>query len=317
MPKPLAYGSLCNNWALFRDYRGCALSGYPGENMSNPYHSLFWMLVYVAAVGAVCALLYLPLEAAFFANWGFNSVILGVLVIGIGINVRHVLALNREINWIRLFRTGQSGISLAEEPRLLKPLARHLHGRRRDRFRLSALSLRTVLDAIRSRLDESREISRYVTGLLIFLGLLGTFWGLLSTIGAVGQVIAGLDGGARDFEQVFRNLKDGLQGPLSGMGTAFSSSLFGLGGALVLGFLDIQAGHAQNRFFNGLEEWLSGVTQLIDDPRGTVPEDLELGDAEPEGLAVLIEEIRAERQLLERLLAEQTARTSTSDTERR
>ncbi|WP_275099781.1 flagellar motor protein MotA [Sedimenticola hydrogenitrophicus] len=234
--------------------------------MSNPRHSLLWMGIYLAVVAGVCLLLFAPLQAAFMANWGFNSLIMGALLIGIIINARQVLILEPEISWITLFRTGEAGISLAESPRLLKPLARHLHGRRKDRFRLSALSLRTVLDGIRARLDESREISRYMIGLLVFLGLLGTFWGLLGTISSVSSVIAGLDVGNREFAAVFQQLKAGLQQPLTGMGTAFSSSLFGLGGSLVLGFLDILAGHAQNRFFNDLEEWLSGVTQLIDEP---------------------------------------------------
>jgi hypothetical protein len=126
------------------------------------------------------------------------------------------------------------------------------------------LSLRTVLEGIRGRLDESREISRYLIGLLVFLGLLGTFWGLLSTIGSVGGIIGGLEVGDQNYDKMFEALKVGLQKPLQGMGTAFSSSLFGLGGSLILGFIDIQANHAQNRFFNELEEWLSGVTQLVD-----------------------------------------------------
>ncbi len=239
--------------------------------MSNPRQSLFWMAIYLALVTGVCLLLFVPLKAAFMANLGFNSVIMGALLIGMIINIRHVIVLEPEIRWITLFRSGEAGISLAESPRLMKPLARHLHGRRKDRFRLSALSLRTVLDGIRARLDESREISRYMIGLLVFLGLLGTFWGLLGTIASVGSVIDGLDVGNRDFGAVFQQLKAGLQQPLQGMGTAFSSSLFGLGGSLVLGFLDILAGHAQNRFFNDLEEWLSGLTQLIDEPGNHPP----------------------------------------------
>lgn len=239
--------------------------------MSNPRQSLFWMAIYLALVTGVCLLLFVPLKAAFMANLGFNSVIIGALLIGMIINIRHVIVLEPEIRWITLFRSGEAGISLAESPRLMKPLARHLHGRRKDRFRLSALSLRTVLDGIRARLDESREISRYMIGLLVFLGLLGTFWGLLGTIASVSSVIDGLDVGNRDFGAVFQQLKAGLQQPLQGMGTAFSSSLFGLGGSLVLGFLDILAGHAQNRFFNDLEEWLSGLTQLIDEPGSHPP----------------------------------------------
>lgn len=277
-------------------------------DMSNTRHSLFWMVIYLLLVVAICALLFVPLETAFMANWGFNSLILGVLLVGVGINFRQVLVLNPEINWIKLFRTGETGLSLAEEPRLLKPLARHISGMRKDRFRLSALSLRTILDGIRERLDESREISRYLIGTLIFLGLLGTFWGLLGTIATVGQVINALDVGNRDFVVVFQDLKAGLQAPLDGMGTAFSSSLFGLGGSLVLGFLDLQAGHAQNRFFNGLEEWLSGVTQFVDDPtKRALRDELEGGSGiDNRALYELIEEVRAERRLLERMLERQT-----------
>lgn len=269
--------------------------------MSNPRHSLFWMFVYLASVAGVCVLLFLPLRSAFLANWGFNSLILGVLLIGIGVNLRQVVVLGPEINWIKMFRTGEAGISVAQEPRLLKPLARHLSGRRKDRFRLSALSLRTILDGIRERLDEGREISRYIVGLLIFLGLLGTFWGLLGTIGAVGKVIDGLQVGGSDFAAVFSELKAGLQEPLAGMGTAFSSSLFGLGGSLVLGFLDIQASHAQNRFFNGLEEWLSGVTQLIDEPGLAQAEALAGGGVGGDRMDLLLAELRLQRAVLERL----------------
>jgi len=241
--------------------------------MSKPRYYLLMMFVYLGIVAIVCALLYKPLKGAFMANWGFNLVIFGVLAIGILLNVRRVVTLEPEINWIKIFRTGTSGLSVAESPELLKPLAKHLEGMHRDRFSLSALSLRTVLEGIRGRLDESREISRYIVGLLVFLGLLGTFWGLLGTIGAVSGVIGGFDVGDRDFDLMFKTLKAGLQEPLQGMGTAFSSSLFGLGGSLVLGFLDIQANHAQNRFFNELEEWLSGVTQLVRRTSGTQFED--------------------------------------------
>jgi hypothetical protein len=271
------------------------------------------MFIYLLVVSAICVLLFQPLRSAFMANWAFNAVILGVLAVGMLINLRQVLVLNTEIRWIRVFRTGRTGISVTAEPRLLKPLATHLSKRRRDRFSLSALALRTILDGLRERLDESREISRYMIGTLIFLGLLGTFWGLLGTIAAVGQVIDGLEVGSGDYAAVFTQLKQGLKAPLDGMGTAFSSSLFGLGGSLVLGFLDLQAGHAQNRFFNGLEEWLSGVTQLVDDLGASGPTEqppVEL-NGEPGGAAMelLMQTIRTERQLLEELLARH-ARTS-------
>lgn len=233
--------------------------------MSNPKHTLFWMTIYLLIVATVCAVIYQPLSTAFMANWVFNTLILFVLLIGIGLTYRQVFILQPELEWIALFRTGRSGLSVKQEPQLLKPLARQLGDDfKRDRFTLSAMSLRTVLDGIRSRLDEAREITRYIIGLLVFLGLLGTFWGLLGTIEAVGRVIINLDIGTQDFDQVFSELQAGLLRPLEGMGTAFSSSLLGLGGSLILGFLDIQAGHAQNRFYDGLEEWLTGLTHLFD-----------------------------------------------------
>jgi len=263
----------------------------------------------------VCALLFVPLKAAFMANWGFNSVILGVLVIGILLNVRRVLVLEPEINWMKIFRTGTSGLSVAESPQLLRPLAKHLEGMHRDRFSLSALSLRTVLEGIRGRLDESREISRYIIGLLVFLGLLGTFWGLLGTIGAVSGIIGGLDVGGRDFNLMFQTLKAGLQEPLQGMGTAFSSSLFGLGGSLILGFLDIQANHAQNRFFNELEEWLSGVTQLVDrTSKGGLEDEPSFSQSgkTDRQFELLIGELRTTNQLMDSLIRKKNV-TSTSN----
>lgn len=233
--------------------------------MSNPKHTLFWMSIYLFIVGIVCALIYAPLYSAFQANWVFNTLIFSVLIIGIVISYRQVVILIPELEWIASFRTGYSSLSVKQEPRLLKSLTRQLGtDLKKDRFSMTAMSLRTVLDGIRARLDESREISRYMISLLIFLGLLGTFWGLLGTITSVGSVIINLSVEGGDFNKIFSELQAGLLEPLKGMGTAFSSSLFGLGGSLVLGFLDIQAGHAQNRFYDGLEEWLAGVTKLVD-----------------------------------------------------
>ncbi len=280
--------------------------------MCRPRHHLFWMTLYQGVVLVVCLLMFAPLKAAFMANWGFNLLIIGALAVGIAINIRQVFALEPELRWINMFRTGKAGISVSDPTRLMKPLAKHLEGLNRDRFSLSAFSMRTVLDGIRDRLHESREVSRYMIGLLVFLGLLGTFWGLLGTIGSVWQVIEGLDVARHDFAAVFENLKTGLQGPLSGMGTAFSSSLFGLGGSLVLGFLDLQAGHAQNRFFNELEEWLSGVTHLIDREKG---EDAAMGtgsaDTEPHGIKdQLIEmnrELRTSNRMVAKLLEERVS----------
>lgn len=268
--------------------------------MSNPRQHLYFMGIYLCVVAVVCALLYAPLKTAFMANWGFNLMILVALAVGIGINMDQVLRLEPELNWIKIFRTGEIGLSVTEPTRLMTPLAKHLEGLHRDRFTLSAFSLRTVLDGIRSRLDESREISHYMIGLLVFLGLLGTFWGLMSTISAVRQVIGGLQMGGSDFSGVFQTLKSGLERPLGGMGTAFSSSLFGLGGSLVLGFLDIQAGHAQNRFFNDLEEWLSGVTRFIDKTDGTDLDMRASGDMDgvQQRLELMILEMRAQTRAI-------------------
>ncbi|GGY65487.1 hypothetical protein [Marinobacter zhanjiangensis] len=255
--------------------------------MSNLKRTLFWMTLFLAVVVAVCAALYRPLQTAFMANWVFNLLIVLVLLIGIVLTYRQVLVLRPELRWVAQFRTGHSGLSVLEEPRLLKPLARQLgEDAKRDQFTLSTMSLRTVLDGIHSRMDEQREITRYFISLLVFLGLLGTFWGLLGTINAVGAVITGLDMGQEDFGKVFGDLQAGLLEPLQGMGTAFSSSLLGLGGSLILGFLDIQAGHAQNRFYDSLEEWLTGVTNLVDAADG--------GD----------ESSAAQREELRRVLAE-------------
>jgi hypothetical protein len=287
--------------------------------MSNPRQHLYLMGIYLCIVAVVCALLYAPLKTAFMANWGFNLLILAALAVGIGINIDQVIRLEPELNWIKIFRTGEIGLSVTEPTRLMTPLAKHLEGLHRDRFTLSAFSLRTVLDGIRGRLDESREISHYMIGLLVFLGLLGTFWGLMGTISAVRQVIGGLHVGGSDFSGVFQTLKSGLERPLGGMGTAFSSSLFGLGGSLVLGFLDIQAGHAQNRFFNDLEEWLSGVTRFIDKTDGA---DLELQssggmDGVQQRLELMILEMRAQTRAisdLKRSLATSAAPESTRPT---
>ena len=267
---------------------------------------LYLMLICLAIVGLICTFLFVPLKAAFMANWGFNLLIVCALGVGTGINIHQVLRLEPELHWMSVFRTGQLGRSVVEEtPVLLKPLIKHLTGIHRDRFRLSALSLRTVLEGIRAHLDESREISRYMIGLLIFLGLLGTFWGLLETISAVGKAVGSLQVGTGDSAMVFETLKAGLQKPLSGMGTAFSSSLFGLGGSLVLGFLDIQASHAQNRFFNEMEEWLSGVTQLVDtreEPDGEEIKRPLVRDGIENHLNVLIAEIRHNQHSIERLI---------------
>jgi hypothetical protein len=217
------------------------------------------MLVFLAITGFIAAILYRQISSAFVTNPGLNGLILGVLGVGILLAFLQVIRLFREVRWVNSFRAG----SETTEPVLLAPMKALLG--RSSSMALSTSSMRTMLDSIATRLDESRDITRYLTGLLVFLGLLGTFWGLLHTIGSIGETIQALDPGSGDVNDVLEALKAGLAAPLSGMGTAFSSSLFGLAGSLVVGFLDLQAGRAQTRFYTELENWLSSVTDLSSD----------------------------------------------------
>lgn len=221
--------------------------------------SVFFLLL----AGIVVAVLHQIIWQAFQHNPWLNGLILAILLFGIFYNIRRILRLKPEMRWIDAFRSNAPGFSLHEAPRLLAPIAAVLGERqRRSRASLSALSLRHLLDSISARLDENRDIAVYLRNLLIFLGLLGTFWGLIEAIGAISGVIAGLSIGTGDFVTLFNDLKSGLLRPLGGMGTAFSASLFGLAGSLILGFLDLQASQAENSFMNELEEWLSGITRL-------------------------------------------------------
>jgi hypothetical protein len=193
---------------------------------------------------------------AFMANPWLNALIIGVLLIGIFLSFARVLRLFPEVAWVNSFRRADPGLAVAREPTLLAPMAAMLGGDRVGRVAISAQTMRAFLDSLATRLDEQRDISRYLTGLLVFLGLLGTFWGLIETVGSVGTIINGLKVGG-DADSVFDALKEGLAAPLGGMGISFSSSLFGLAGSLILGFLDLQSSQAQNRFYTDLEDWLA------------------------------------------------------------
>jgi hypothetical protein len=265
--------------------------------MTRPRRYLVRMLLFLVVVAGAAGLLYQPLRHAFMASAPINGLILGVLLLGIIYSFRQVVKLFPEVNWLETYQSDREILSRSHEPRLLAPMARMM-GERRGRLSLSTMTMRSLLDGIASRLDESRDLSRYTIGLLIFLGLLGTFWGLLQTIGSIGDVISGLTVEGGDLSNVFANLKQGLQAPLAGMGTAFSSSLFGLGGSLVLGFLDLQAGQAQNRFYNDLEEWLSGLTRLSS---GTLPGDGDHGV--PIYVEALLEQTAESLETLQRTIA--------------
>ncbi len=223
--------------------------------LSSPRIFLLRMLVFVVLGGLIVFLLHKQIEVAFMANPGLNSVIIFVLLIGIALCLRQVIRLYPEIAWVNNFRLADPGLAVDRPPVLLAPMAAIL-GSRIGRMAMSAQLMRGILDSIATRLDEARDISRYMTGLLVFLGLLGTFWGLIETVGSVGGVIQGLKAGG-DAASMFDSLREGLAAPLSGMGISFSSSLFGLAGSLVLGFLDLQSSQAQNRFYTELEDWLS------------------------------------------------------------
>ncbi|MEQ8441538.1 MAG: flagellar motor protein MotA [Alphaproteobacteria bacterium] len=233
--------------------------------MSSPTPFLLRMGLFIVAVAVGCFLILPALEDAFLANPVINGVILGALVIGVAQAFRTVSVLYGATNWIQRFRVSyEGGYQLSEQPpRLMASAATLLSTRSaRGQLHISAGGMQTILDGVSTRLDESRETGRYLVGLLVFLGLLGTFWGLLDTVHSVGGVIGDLDIGSENIAGAFEDLKLGLQTPLAGMGTAFSSSLFGLAGSLVLGFLALQAGQAQNRFYTEMEDWLSGLTRL-------------------------------------------------------
>ena len=228
--------------------------------LSTPRIFLVRMLVFLVLCALVAVVLYKQIVLAFFANPGLNALIGAVLFIGTILSFRQVIRLYPEVAWVNNFRIADPGLAVERHPTLLAPMAAILGGERTGRMSISQQTMRHLLDSIATRLDEARDISRYMTGLLVFLGLLGTFWGLIETVGSVGKVIDGLKVGG-DAGALFDTLKEGLAAPLGGMGISFSSSLFGLAGSLILGFLDLQSSQAQNRFYTDLEDWLASTVR--------------------------------------------------------
>ena len=228
--------------------------------LSSPRIFLVRMLVFLVLCALVMVVLYKQIVIAFFANPGLNALIGAVLLIGTILAFRQVIRLYPEVAWVNNFRIADPGLAIERRPTLLAPMAAILGGERTGRMSISQQTMRHLLDSIATRLDEARDISRYMTGLLVFLGLLGTFWGLIETVGSVGKVIDGLKVGG-DAGALFDTLREGLAAPLGGMGISFSSSLFGLAGSLILGFLDLQSSQAQNRFYTDLEDWLASTVR--------------------------------------------------------
>ena len=223
--------------------------------LSSPRIFIVRMVVFLTVCALVVIVLYKQIWTAFLANAVLNGVIIFVLAIGIALAFRQVIRLFPEIDWVNGFRLADPGLAVERPPVLLAPMAVLLRDRV-GRMAISAQVMRGILDSIAARLDEARDTSRYMTALLVFLGLLGTFWGLIETMGSIGNVINSLKPGG-DAAAIFESLKEGLAAPLGGIGIAFSASLFGLAGSLVLGFLDLQTSQAQNRFYTELEDWLS------------------------------------------------------------
>ncbi|HST94482.1 MAG TPA: flagellar motor protein MotA [Microvirga sp.] len=228
------------------------------QPLTPPRIYLIRMAVFLVLAGFIAFILYQQIWAAFMANPGLNALILGVMAIGIVLAIRQVWRLFPEVRWVNTIRQTEDGLVAPTSPVLLAPMAA-LISNRSSRSLMSVTAMRSLLDSIGARLDESREIVRYLAGLLVFLGLLGTFWGLIETVGSVGRIIGSLRTG-QDAAVLFDELKTSLAAPLQGMGLSFSASLFGLAGSLVLGFLDLQAGQAQSRFYTELEDWLATST---------------------------------------------------------
>ena len=250
-------------------------SNYDVRLLTSPKIFLIGMTSFLAIVGFVALILNKAIMLAFSANPGLNSLILGVLLIGSVFAYRQVFRLFREIAWVNSLVSVDPGRIKA--PVLLQPMATLLNAGAGERG-LSTLTTRAILDSVGTRLDEGRELNRYLVGLLVFLGLLGTFWGLLQTVHSIGGVIDSMGTGSNN-ANMFEDLKAGLAAPLTGMSVSFTSSLFGLAGSLILGFLDLQAGQAQNRFYTELEDFLASHVETTP---GVVGEDARRGGEAPE-----------------------------------
>ena len=268
---------------------------------SQPIRQILLMVIILVLVGVGSFLAYPSVSPIFLASPWLNGVILAVFVFGVLACFWQVLTLISSVNWIEGFALDRPGHEFSKSPRLMASLAAMLRDSQ-ARQSLNATSLRSILDSVGTRLDEARDITRYIINLLIFLGLLGTFYGLATTVPAVVDTIRSLaPQEGQDSLEVFDNLMSGLEDQLGGMGTAFASSLLGLAGSLVVGLLELFAGHGQNRFYSELEEWLSSITKI-----GFIPGDdgglrrPGPGDASTAQIGVLQElAVRAEQSRIE------------------
>jgi hypothetical protein len=232
---------------------------YDPYHLSSPAVYLVKIVIFLVLVGLVAAILFGNIVTFFWANPFINSMIFLALFVGIFLSFRQIFRLFPEVKWVNSLQDGN--VSTVRPPVLLAPVAGLLRERIGEAV-ITPSSMRSILDSVGNRLDEAKDTSRYLTGLLVFLGLMGTFYGLLETVSSVAGVINTLDVAEGDTASQFASLREGLAAPLSGMGTAFSSSLFGLAGSLILGFLDLQTSQAQNAFYTDLEDWMTSMTEL-------------------------------------------------------
>jgi len=270
--------------------------------LTSPQIFLLGMFSFLALVGFVALVLYKPIALAFSANPGLNGLIIGVLTIGALFAFRQVFRLFREIRWVNSLSSPEA-YARAKPPSLLAPMATMLDAGAGERG-LSTSTTRAILDSIGTRLDEGRELNRYLVGLLVFLGLLGTFWGLLETVHSISGVIDSMKTGS-DTATMFDDLKSGLSAPIAGMSVSFTSSLFGLAGSLILGFLDLQAGQAQNRFYTELEDFLASHIETetaaasteVADPSDNRRSATAMANL-AEGIQALVGHMRQEQQMI-------------------
>ena len=232
---------------------------YDPYHLSSPTVYLVKIVIFLVLVGLVAAILITNIITFFWANPFINSMIFFALFVGIFLSFRQIFRLFPEVKWVNSLQDGTA--TSTRPPVLLAPVAGILRERIGEAV-ITPSSMRSILDSVGNRLDEAKDTSRYLTGLLVFLGLMGTFYGLLETVSSVAGVINALDVTSADTASLFSNLKEGLAAPLGGMGTAFSSSLFGLAGSLVLGFLDLQTSQAHKAFYTDLEDWMTSMTEL-------------------------------------------------------
>jgi hypothetical protein len=286
--------------------------------LTSPRIFLVGMASFLVLVGFVVLILYKSIALAFSANPGLNGLIIGVLLIGAMFAFRQVFRLFREIRWVNSLVDSDAGRG-ARSPLLLGTMATMLNAGAGARG-LSTSTTRAILDSIGTRLDEGRELNRYLIGLLVFLGLLGTFWGLLETVHSISGVIDSMKTGA-DTTTMFDDLKSGLSAPIAGMSVSFTSSLFGLAGSLILGFLDLQAGQAQNRFYTELEDFLASHVEthpapvIVEEPvrKAAAPDATDARKSAAamaslaEGIQALVGHMRAEQQQIRDWVEAQSA----------